>query len=65
MELSTHRIATPVSAKTAIHMDANPKRPSIMTKNFYDQAKITFCQEMRLVALAMDNAWGTAPWKNS
>ena len=54
MELSTHSMATPLSAKTAIHMDAYPVSPSAMTKALTASANITFCQAMRVVTFAME-----------
>ena len=53
MELSTHSMATPESAKTAIHMDAKPRRPRIMAMALMARAKYTFCQATRAVRAAM------------
>ena len=42
MEFKIQIIATPVSAKTAAHMEAKPIRPSIMMSIFTPKAKTTF-----------------------
>ena len=60
MEFKMHSIATPVSAKTAIHIFARPARPSTMTAALMIRANITFCRAIRPVDLAMDNACGIA-----
>lgn len=56
MEFRMQSMATPVSANTAIHMDAKPQRPRIITQILTASAKTTFCQEIRLVARAIARA---------
>lgn len=45
IELSTHSIATPVSANTASHMDAIPNRPRIITRILTASANTMFSLE--------------------
>ena len=42
-------MATPESANTAAHMDAQPKSPRIMTKPYTASANTTFCRAICLV----------------
>ena len=60
MEFSTHSIATPVSANTAIHMEANPHSPRIITAILIARANTMFCQEMATADLAIRKASGIA-----
>ena len=60
MEFSTQRIATPVSANTASHMEAIPMRPKIMTRAFTARANTTFWLEIAPVLLAIRMASGMA-----
>lgn len=53
MEFSTHSTETPVSARTATHMEAYPIRPRIMTNNLMESANTTFCFAMRTVSAAI------------
>lgn len=46
MEFNTQRIATPVSANTASHMEAIPMSPSTMTSAFTASANTTFWLEI-------------------
>ena len=50
IELSTHSIATPVSANTANHMDAIPNRPRIITRDLDRECKhdVLFGDDIRL-----------------
>ena len=49
-------MATPESANTAIHMEAKPHSPRIITASFTASAKTTFCQAIRPVCLAIPRA---------
>ena len=60
MEFKTHSMATPLSANTAIHMEAWPASPRIITRAFTARAKTTFCHAIRLVDFAMEIEAGTA-----
>ena len=59
-EFKMHSIATPVSAKTAIHIFAIPAKPSNITAALINNANTTFCFAIRPVSLAMDTACGIA-----
>lgn len=60
MEFSTQSMATPLSAKTAIHMEACPVSPSAITSALIASANMTFCQAILVVVFAMAMDWGTA-----
>ena len=53
MEFNTQSMATPESANTAIHMEAKPASPRIMTRTFTARAKTTFWAAMAPVFFAM------------
>lgn len=53
MEFNTQRIATPVSANTASHMEAIPMSPSTMTSAFTASANTTFWLEIAPVLFAI------------
>jgi len=46
-------MATPTSAKTASHMEANPPAPRVNTINLTEKANVIFCQTICLVFLPM------------
>ena len=60
MEFNTQRIATPVSANTASHMEAIPMSPSTMTSAFTASANTTFWLEIAPVLFAILIAVGIA-----
>ena len=57
MEFKIQIMATPVSAKTAAHMEAKPIRPRTMMSIFIPKAKTTFCHAMRMVSREIFIAW--------
>ena len=53
IEFNTQSMATPESAKTAIHIDAIPQSPNTITDTLTAKAKTTFSYAIFLVFLAM------------